>query len=372
MSFDTIGCNTDGPPQTECGSGAGFEQLHADVWFVVSCPDLGYLSASTCNGGAEWDTKIAAYFYDAGTFDPANLPDLFIGCNEDCGDAVYASDLSFEVPTGLGGSLSYLIRVGGYDQSEGAGNVVFSFQELPTYVCEPGDPNTVTTQSTSMDVPGGGVACAGGGITTENQWARKYLGLPAQTIGCSDFGMSNGGGGMIGNFNVYEDTDPSADPIVASFNLIDTKPVYIAGGGYEGLVTVAFETALDVLDGMNCVFEIDCPASADGFVSPGCNDLGETGFTYIKSGPCGITDFTSYEAIGFPGYHWAQNFTSWDGGGSGTCVGDINEDGIVDGADLTILLGAWGTADAAADLNGDGLVDGADLTILLGAWGACV
>jgi uncharacterized membrane protein len=47
---------------------------------------------------------------------------------------------------------------------------------------------------------------------------------------------------------------------------------------------------------------------------------------------------------------------------------DINGDGVVDGADLGLLLGAWDSADAAADLNGDGTVDGADLGILLSAW----
>jgi hypothetical protein len=47
--------------------------------------------------------------------------------------------------------------------------------------------------------------------------------------------------------------------------------------------------------------------------------------------------------------------------------GDLNGDGIVDGADLGILLGAWGTS-GPGDLNGDGVVDGADLGILLGAW----
>jgi len=44
----------------------------------------------------------------------------------------------------------------------------------------------------------------------------------------------------------------------------------------------------------------------------------------------------------------------------------------VDGADLAILLGAWGPirADAApsADLDGDGDVGAADLALLLGAW----
>lgn len=54
---------------------------------------------------------------------------------------------------------------------------------------------------------------------------------------------------------------------------------------------------------------------------------------------------------------------------------DLNSDGAVDGADLGILLGAWGPcADCPAtrcvgDFNGDCTVDGADLGVLLGEWG---
>lgn len=46
---------------------------------------------------------------------------------------------------------------------------------------------------------------------------------------------------------------------------------------------------------------------------------------------------------------------------------DLNSDGVVNGGDLTVLLGAWGTA-GPGDLNGNGTVDGADLTALLAAW----
>lgn len=53
------------------------------------------------------------------------------------------------------------------------------------------------------------------------------------------------------------------------------------------------------------------------------------------------------------------------------CRADLNGDGVVNGADLGLLLGAWGTSDPCADLNNDGLVNGADLGILLGAWGPC-
>jgi predicted outer membrane repeat protein len=51
-------------------------------------------------------------------------------------------------------------------------------------------------------------------------------------------------------------------------------------------------------------------------------------------------------------------------------IADLDGNGLVDGADLTMLLGVWGTTggDVGADLDLDGLVDGADLTLLLGAW----
>ncbi len=47
---------------------------------------------------------------------------------------------------------------------------------------------------------------------------------------------------------------------------------------------------------------------------------------------------------------------------------DLDGDGAVGGADLAILLSAWG-GPGPADLDGDGVVGGADLAILLGAWG---
>ncbi|MFO0872755.1 MAG: hypothetical protein U0575_02120 [Phycisphaerales bacterium] len=59
-------------------------------------------------------------------------------------------------------------------------------------------------------------------------------------------------------------------------------------------------------------------------------------------------------------------------GPAACCLGDLNGDGYVDGADLGLLLGV-GTLHlaCAADLNHDGNVDGADLGLLLGSWGPC-
>jgi len=52
-----------------------------------------------------------------------------------------------------------------------------------------------------------------------------------------------------------------------------------------------------------------------------------------------------------------------------SCPLDFNGDRNVDGGDLGILLGSWGTAEY--DINGDGTTDGIDLGIFLGSWGSC-
>ena len=56
------------------------------------------------------------------------------------------------------------------------------------------------------------------------------------------------------------------------------------------------------------------------------------------------------------------------------CPGDIYEDGVVNSADLGILLSAWGACgggECPADINADGQVDSADLGELLSGWGPC-
>ena len=56
------------------------------------------------------------------------------------------------------------------------------------------------------------------------------------------------------------------------------------------------------------------------------------------------------------------------------CLADLNDDGVVQGADLGLMLAAWGPVPAgvAADLNRDGAVDGNDLGLMLAGWGPCV
>ncbi len=55
----------------------------------------------------------------------------------------------------------------------------------------------------------------------------------------------------------------------------------------------------------------------------------------------------------------------------GTCGGptDLNCDGSVNAADLSLFLSEWGSTTSAADFNHDGVVNAADLSELLSTWG---
>ena len=55
--------------------------------------------------------------------------------------------------------------------------------------------------------------------------------------------------------------------------------------------------------------------------------------------------------------------------GTLVCPADLNDDTIVDAADLGIVLSGWGGT--RGDINGDQLTDGADLALVLVSWGGC-
>jgi hypothetical protein len=82
----------------------------------------------------------------------------------------------------------------------------------------------------------------------------------------------------------------------------------------------------------------------------------------------------NYDPALHSGPAW-QNLTTAEIGDTAVdvadCLGDANEDGVVDATDLGLLLGAWGSTADVGDLNQDGTVNAADIAALLGAWGPC-
>jgi len=55
------------------------------------------------------------------------------------------------------------------------------------------------------------------------------------------------------------------------------------------------------------------------------------------------------------------------------CTADLNLDGVVNGADMGLMLSSWGSCGTSCpyDLDGNGVINGADLGLLLSAWGPC-
>lgn len=51
------------------------------------------------------------------------------------------------------------------------------------------------------------------------------------------------------------------------------------------------------------------------------------------------------------------------------CPADLDDDGMVNGLDLTVLLSGWGSS--TGDVDGDGTTGGLDLTVVLASWGDC-
>jgi hypothetical protein len=110
------------------------------------------------------------------------------------------------------------------------------------------------------------------------------------------------------------------------------------------------------------------PRWANPVVLTGVGFVGRMVLMAASGTPAGVLAIWESGAIGVTDIVGARLNADGSLGVPSVC-GDVNGDGIVNGADLGLLLGAWGPADGAPyDLNHDGVVNGADLGLLLGCW----
>lgn len=56
-------------------------------------------------------------------------------------------------------------------------------------------------------------------------------------------------------------------------------------------------------------------------------------------------------------------------GQSAACPADLNDDSLINGGDLALVLAYWGSQNGDIDLDGNGVVGGGDLALVLGDWG---
>jgi len=78
------------------------------------------------------------------------------------------------------------------------------------------------------------------------------------------------------------------------------------------------------------------------------------------------------------GFAWSENagWINLDNVVTGKFVGlncpaDFNNDGIVDGADISIILNVFGSSTARLDLNDDGIINSGDISFVLNLFGQC-
>jgi hypothetical protein len=113
--FTTIGAAASGPPLPPiCDEGSGLS-LNGDIWFCYTPTCDATITVKTCDA-AQFDTRIAIYERDC--TDP-----LLIACNDD-GPCLLTQTSLVEFQSQCG--TTYLIRVGGFDQSAGLGTLTIS------------------------------------------------------------------------------------------------------------------------------------------------------------------------------------------------------------------------------------------------------
>ncbi len=99
------------------------------------------------------------------------------------------------------------------------------------------------------------------------------------------------------------------------------------------------------------------------------------GIGILNISPANISILDSVVCSNLPQPNISGLWENLGGNNVCNCVGDISGNGVVDGVDLTLLLGVWGTdgigGEFDADITNDGIVGGADLTVLFSGWGPC-
>ncbi len=421
-AFNNSTATTDGPNDTVnlCASNTAL-----DIWYWTKAPADGQLDVSLCASPATLDTVLSIYGpYDtADAGDGSGLPTKYIGCTDDTcldgGGAVIVGGPSALSLIDAAANKWYLLRVGSWYDADpntavgGAGSIDVSFQ---TVIFSTGAQKFVTAvaggANTNLGLSSGATAAVAGGLSTsagpQRWYAAPFTAGPAPSgntkwkINSFEVGGTNqfatGGTNDTLNWKLWRrnvgNPAPVAGDLIASGSVpvpapfdngvdsaatsryqIDITPLEVDPGDYYFTVYGAKATdfAAGGTDASNFAWWIYC--------QDGINLLEDGGVHGWRSAGFPAPGFLRYTALigaytvqagDDPNDLFTVTFRVL-GEGSGTaaaCVGDLNNDGVVNGADLGLLLGNWNNS-GVGDLNNDGIVNGADLGLLLGNWGVC-
>ena len=396
LAFNTLTASTVGPRQPQCNSADADEQIWSDLWYSFTAPGDGSFSASTC-GTASFDTKIAIYDIGNGTYNPADLPDLFIACNEDgpdCPDSTSFLEILVEA------NVTYLVRLGGFLEATGNGTVVFEFLNV---IYNTGGTRQILNNGAPISL---GLSSGYLNATFPQRWIASPFTVPAPTAPDTDSWLVQtiAANGFTPAGSVNETMEWIIWERDAATNAAPVDGEQVVSG------SVPFPAPIDDPTGDPTDEQHDI--ATDFVLAPGdyyltvyaANSTGgasAANFAWFCNAPDGIDlvdaqgpfcwRSATQPTPGFQRYTLPAQYQQQEGldpndlyavgfkllgvpysGGEPPILGDLNGDGIVNGADLAILLGCWGTvtnpACTPADLNADGAVNGADLAVQLGNW----
>jgi hypothetical protein len=253
---------------------------------------------------------------------------------------------------------------------------------------------TVTGGLTGTNIPGTSFL-VGGGIYAKDSAARMRgcvvrnnaasFGGGAYFLNCTGMVMntafrgntaSTDGGGLQANLGAMRLIDVTVQDNVSNSR---GGGLHLVQGTPEMLrVTVTGNRSDNLMGGVSW-FAQGSPASE--LTMSSCTVTGNVAL--IAQGGIGVTESPALvPALTLDGTTVCDNLPRpnvagrWnDSGGNDVCdcPPDLNLDGVVNGADLGLLLSNWGPCAATCtyDQNADGVINGADLGLLLSSWGAC-
>ena len=266
-----------------------------------------------------------------------------------------------------------------YECNACAGSSNYVSDDCPI-TCDPGDVVLTVNDSPVVDERANRCECVdewGSCGSDPGQWAVAYDLSDGSTAGrdvtvkCITYGSYNNFSSTNGRLELWEDTDGGAPGYPGEdLVLLGSSDITILNN--LGRHIAVFDPPVVVPANTNLVVTMYANWSYD-YVSVGGNTSPSESPTWYRDeqGVCS-SQFRDLAELGYPNFNWVTELSVELG--EAPCVADLNGDGVVNGADLSVVLAFWGsceTSDCPADFDGDGAVTGADLSVLLATWGFC-
>ena len=332
------------------GNGAGMVIIRGNPW-VVNCNFVG--NTASGHSGAIYildnaDPNITGCLFEGNNAAWGGAISCTVSCDPTLSDCTFRGNSAFNVGGGVyvRSSSSPLLTNCRFDQNIQAGN-----------------PNAGGAGITVYGSGNGGGPCYPEliGCTFQRNTAQGYGGAVhaayagnVSLVGCTfELNSADQSGGAVAYIG-----HPEAPTITKMTDcLLENNVALSSGGGVSSRVATVdisgsqFRNNAADVSGGGCYFEDSASSSMSNTVLCGNTPDQITG-AWTDDG--GNTELIECAPI---------------------CETDLNGDGVIDGADLTLLLSSWGDCEVIeceGDVNGDGSVDGADLTLVLSSWGPCV